>query len=52
MKKLLIVDDDVGLTKVYAQLAAELGFEVRVVNDPHQALTPFLASGLIWRCWT
>lgn len=42
MKKLLIVDDDAGLTKVYAQIAAELGFAVRVVNDPHQASAAFL----------
>lgn len=43
MKKLLIVDDDVGLTKVYERIAIELGFEVRVVNDSHQATEAFLA---------
>ena len=43
MKKLLIVDDDVGLTKVYAQIGAELGFEVRMVNDSRQATEAFLA---------
>jgi DNA-binding response OmpR family regulator len=43
MKKLLIVDDDVGLTKVYAQIAAELGFEIKVVTDSRQATEAFLA---------
>jgi two-component system response regulator ParR len=43
MKKLLIVDDDVGLTKAYARIGTEAGFEVRVVNDPLQATEAFLA---------
>jgi DNA-binding response OmpR family regulator len=42
MKKLLIVDDDVGLTKVYARIGAELGFEVQVVNDSRHATDAFL----------
>jgi DNA-binding response OmpR family regulator len=42
MKKLLIVDDDVGLAKVYARIGAGLGFEVKVVNDSRQATDAFL----------
>jgi DNA-binding NtrC family response regulator len=43
MRKLLIVDDDAGLTKAYARIGTEAGFEVRVVNDPLKATEVFLA---------
>jgi len=43
MRKLLIVDDDAGLSKVYARIGAGAGFEVRVVNDPLKATEVFLA---------
>lgn len=36
MKRLLIIDDDAGLTKVCAGIGAEIGPEVRVVNDPQR----------------
>lgn len=43
MRKLLIVDDDVGLTKAYARIGTAAGYEVRVVNDPLKATEEFLA---------
>ncbi len=43
MRKLLIVDDDAGLTKAYARIGTDAGFEVRVVNDPLNATEAFLA---------
>ncbi len=43
MRKLLIVDDDAGLTKAYARIGTDAGFEVRVVNDPLKATEAFLA---------
>jgi DNA-binding NtrC family response regulator len=43
VKKLLIVDDDVGLAKAYARIATDAGFEVKVTNDPLQATEAFLA---------
>ncbi len=43
MRKLLIVDDDAGLTKAYARIGTEAGFEVRVVNDSLKATEAFLA---------
>jgi DNA-binding response OmpR family regulator len=42
MRKLLIVDDDAGLTKAYARIGTEAGFEVRVINDPLKATEAFL----------
>jgi len=42
MRKLLIVDDDAGLSKVYARIGAGAGFEVHVVNDPLKATEAFL----------
>jgi len=42
MRKLLIVDDDAGLTKAYARIGTEAGHEVRVVNDPLKATEVFL----------
>jgi DNA-binding NtrC family response regulator len=43
MRKLLIVDDDAGLTKAYARIGTDAGFEVLVVNDPLKATEAFLA---------
>jgi two-component system, OmpR family, response regulator MtrA len=37
-KRLLVVDDQVSLTKI----AGSMGLDVRVVNDPHEALDAFL----------
>jgi len=42
MRRLLVVDDDVGLAKIYARIGTEEGFDVRVVNDPLQATDVFL----------
>ncbi len=41
MRKLLIVDDDAGLTKAYARIGVGAGFEVHVVNDPLNATEAF-----------
>ncbi|HET6235957.1 MAG TPA: response regulator [Acetobacteraceae bacterium] len=41
MRKLLIVDDDAGLTKAYARIGIGAGFEVHVVNDPLNATEAF-----------
>jgi DNA-binding NtrC family response regulator len=43
MKKLLIIDDDVNLTKIYTRIGAQAGFEVQVTNDPLLATETFLA---------
>lgn len=42
MKKLLIVDDDIGLAKAYARIGMDAGFEVHVVNNPLHATEAFL----------
>lgn len=42
MKRLLIIDDDASLTKVYAKIGTDIGFEVKVVNDPLEATEAFL----------
>jgi two-component system, OmpR family, response regulator MtrA len=41
-KRLLVVDDQVSLTKIVGTIAASMGLDVRVVNDPHKALDAFL----------
>jgi DNA-binding NtrC family response regulator len=43
MTKLLIIDDDVGLTKAYARIGEDAGFAVAVVNNPLKATEAFLA---------
>ena len=43
MRKLLIIDDNVDLAKIYAQIGAQVGFEVQAVNDPLLATEAFLA---------
>ena len=42
MRKLLIVDDDVALSKAYERTAIALGFQVQVVNDSRIATETFL----------
>jgi DNA-binding response OmpR family regulator len=42
MRKLLIVDDDASLANVYARIAEEAGFTVKVVSDPMKATEAFL----------
>jgi DNA-binding NtrC family response regulator len=43
VRKLLIVDDDVGLAKAYGRIGTEAGFEVSVINNPLKATEAFLA---------
>jgi two-component system OmpR family response regulator len=42
-KKLLIVDDQPGSTKVVARVAHWLGLEFKAVHDPHLAVAEFIA---------
>ena len=42
MKRLLVIDDDIGLAKVYAMIGERLGFGVKVINDPSLATETFL----------
>ncbi|TAG28999.1 MAG: response regulator, partial [Verrucomicrobia bacterium] len=41
---LLVVDDEVGITKVVVPLLAHLGYSARVFTDPHRALEAFAAA--------
>jgi CheY-like chemotaxis protein len=41
-KKLLIVDDQPGITKTVALIARRLGVEFRAVHDPRLAVTEFI----------
>jgi len=41
-KRLLVIDDQVSLTRIVQTVATEAGLDVRVVNDPSQALDVFL----------
>jgi two-component system response regulator MtrA len=41
-KRLLVIDDQVSLTKIISSIAAEAGLDVCVVNDPTWALDEFL----------
>jgi len=41
-KRLLVVDDQISLTKIVGSIATEAGLEVRIVNDPTQALDAYL----------
>jgi CheY-like chemotaxis protein len=41
-KRLLVVDDQVSLTKIVVSIAASMDLDVRVVNDPHEALDTFI----------
>ncbi|MGE0224067.1 MAG: response regulator [Acetobacteraceae bacterium] len=40
--RLLVVDDQKGMTRVICAAAASLGFVTREVNDPHRATQAFL----------
>lgn len=40
-KKLLVVDDEKGITRIVEKTASELGFFVRTVNDPATAFDTF-----------
>ncbi len=42
-KKLLVVDDEVGITNLVTRIATSLDYEVRVVNDPVDAVPAFSA---------
>ncbi len=42
-KRLMIVDDEAGLTTVVGLIAKRLGFAVRSVNDPEQVIEAFQA---------
>jgi CheY-like chemotaxis protein len=41
-KKLLIVDDQPGVTKVVSLIARRLGLDFRAVHDPRQAVAEFV----------
>jgi CheY-like chemotaxis protein len=41
-RKLMIVDDQVGMTRVVAMAASQLGLEVKVLNNPLHAVDSFL----------
>jgi len=42
-RKLLVVDDQVGLTRVIRLVAEELGYETRITNSPLNATDIFMA---------
>jgi two-component system, OmpR family, response regulator MtrA len=42
-KKLLVVDDEVGITNMITRIAASLDYAVRAVNDPVEAVPAFAA---------
>lgn len=42
-KKLLVVDDEVGITKLVSRIATSLGYEVRAVNDALDAVPAYAA---------
>jgi two-component system response regulator YcbB len=42
-KKLLVIDDQTGITKVVELIAKQLGLNARSVNSPSQAIDVFLA---------
>jgi len=42
-KKLLVVDDEVGITNMITRIAAGLDYEVRAVNDPAEAVPAYAA---------
>ncbi len=41
-RKLLVVDDQAGITRVISLIASELGYDVTVLNDPTQATEAFI----------
>ena len=42
-KKLLVVDDEVGITNLVTRIASSLNYVVRAVNDPVEAVPAFAA---------
>lgn len=42
-KKLLVIDDQTGITKVVEMIARQLGLEVRALNSSAQATETFIA---------
>ncbi len=42
-KKLLVIDDQTGITRVIGLVARQLGLNARTVNDPSQATDTFIA---------
>jgi len=42
-KKLLVIDDQTGITKVVGLIATQLGFDARMINDPSEATEEFIA---------
>lgn len=42
-KKLLVIDDQTGITRVIGLVARQLGLNARAVNDPAQATDTFIA---------
>ena len=42
-KKLLVIDDQTGITKVVGLIARQLGLNTRTTNDPSQATEVFIA---------
>jgi two-component system response regulator MtrA len=41
--KLLMIDDQASITKVVGLVASRIGLDVKIVNDPYQALDAFVA---------
>lgn len=42
-RKLLVVDDQDSITKIVSKIGAQLGYDVRAVNDPTKAFDEFEA---------
>ncbi len=42
-KKLLVVDDEIGITNLVTRIASSLNYVVRAVNDPVEAVPAFAA---------
>jgi len=42
-KKLLVIDDQTGVTKVVGLIARQLGLNTRTINDPSQATEELIA---------
>jgi CheY-like chemotaxis protein len=40
-RRLLVVDDQDGITKIVSKIGAKLGYEVRATNDPTRAFDAF-----------
>lgn len=42
-KRLMVVDDQVSLTRIVDSIARDMGLDVKVINDPTEALDAFLS---------